>query len=96
VHPDPLVSVVLRGFTIGYAKSIDLAYNELLKGHVSDGEDCWLDHYGISINMSDPFESVEEVLFHASTYVRNELDEPLASELGNRLEMRMVSQICTT
>lgn len=90
LHPDPLVSVVLRGCTIGYAKSIDLAYNELLKGNVSDGEDCWLDHYGISVNMSDPFESVEEVLHQASSYVRSELDGLWELELENRLDMRMV------
>jgi hypothetical protein len=58
---------------------------------VSDGEDCWLDHYGISVNMSDPFESIAEVLYQASTYVRNQTDEVWERELGDRLEMRLVS-----
>ena len=55
----------LRAYTIGFAKCVDLAYQELSRGHVNDGEDCWLDHYGISVNLADSTENVLELLDQA-------------------------------
>ncbi|KAK8849672.1 hypothetical protein IAR55_005007 [Kwoniella newhampshirensis] len=49
-----LIRLVLRAYVLLYCKTIDLVYTELAKGHVHDGEDCWLDHYGVAVRMSDP------------------------------------------
>ena len=81
-HPHPDISIALRAFSIGYAKCIDLAYNELCKSHISDGEDCWLDHYGLSINMVDSVEAVLTLMSHA---VEQILDETLRQRLGQRM-----------
>nr|XP_031857702.1 uncharacterized protein CI109_006862 [Kwoniella shandongensis]KAA5524774.1 hypothetical protein CI109_006862 [Kwoniella shandongensis] len=53
-----LIQLVLRAYVLLYCKTIDLVYSELAKGHVHDGEDCWLDHYGIAVRMSDPVADV--------------------------------------
>ncbi|WVR08012.1 hypothetical protein IAU60_005056 [Kwoniella sp. DSM 27419] len=56
-----LVDLVLRAFVLLFCKTIDLAYTELAKGHIKDGEDCWLDHYGIPVRMSDSVEDVDDL-----------------------------------
>ncbi|WWC73692.1 uncharacterized protein I206_107664 [Kwoniella pini CBS 10737] len=48
------IYLVLRAYTLLYCKTIDLVYTELAKGNVRDGEDCWLDHYGVPVRMNDP------------------------------------------
>ena len=57
-----LVTLVLRAYTLAFAKTIDLAYDELSRGNVTDGEDCWLDHYGISVHMTDSVNDAVELL----------------------------------
>ena len=53
-----LVSSILRSYVLAWGKTIDFAYQELSKGHVFDGEDCWLDHYGLPIRMMDAMEDI--------------------------------------
>ncbi len=60
--PYQLITLVLRGFILAYSKTVDLAYSEFSKGHVLDGEDCWLDHYGLPVQMTDPVDEVLDVL----------------------------------
>lgn len=54
-----------------YCKSIDLAYNELAKGHVTDGEDCWLDHYGIGLHLVDLVDDVVDVADEVLDWLEN-------------------------
>jgi hypothetical protein len=63
---------VLRAFVLVYAKSIDLAYTELAKGHVRNGEDILLDHYGIAVQMEDPVEDVLDVVHLALNWLKSE------------------------
>jgi hypothetical protein len=72
----------LRAYAIAYAKCVDLVYHELSKGHVTDGEDCWLDHFGLSISMADPVENVIELLEQSF------VPDPAVSE---RMRHRLVS-----
>ena len=60
-----LVTLVLRTFALAYSKTIDLVYSELSKGHVSDGEDCWLDHYGLPVQMTDSVPDIDNALDQA-------------------------------
>lgn len=58
--------MVLRSYVLTYSKVIDLAYTELSKGNVMDAEDCWLEHYGLPVHMSnsvsDIIPDIEEAL----------------------------------
>ncbi|KAK4688287.1 hypothetical protein P7C73_g1823, partial [Tremellales sp. Uapishka_1] len=57
-----LTSRVLSTFVLAYRKTISIVYDELLKGHVMDGEDCWLDHYGVQIHILESVESVVDFI----------------------------------
>ena len=45
--------MALRIYCLAYAKCIELAYEELSKGHAHDVEDCWLDTFGVPVRMED-------------------------------------------
>lgn len=68
----PLVSNVLRSYAAAWGKTVDLAYSELAKGHVMDGEDCWLDHYGLAVRSLDEVDdishNVEQAIEWLETY----------------------------
>lgn len=64
-HADSISSLALRAYSLAYVKSIELVYEEFAKGYVSEGEDVWLDHYGISVKMTDTTEDILEVLEEA-------------------------------
>ncbi|WOO83807.1 N-alpha-acetyltransferase 35, NatC auxiliary subunit [Vanrija pseudolonga] len=70
-HPDfpalEACTAALRAWVLGYAKSIEVAYHALLdaNGAARDGEDVWLDAYGIPIETT---ETADEV----ATYLENE------------------------
>ncbi|KAL1406283.1 N-alpha-acetyltransferase, non-catalitic subunit [Vanrija albida] len=60
-------TAALRAWVLGYAKSVEVAYHALLdaNGAARDGEDVWLDAYGIPIETT---ETADEV----ATYLENE------------------------
>ncbi len=64
-----LISLILRAFVLAYCKTIDLAYVELGKGHVNDGEDCWLDHYGLPVQMTDSANEIINVVDQAMDWL---------------------------
>jgi hypothetical protein len=74
-----------RAFVFAYLKTVDLVYVELAKGHVSDGEDCWLDHYGLPVHMSD---SVDKIVYQMDLAMDMLHDD--YPELLSRLEIRRV------
>ncbi|WRT69700.1 uncharacterized protein IL334_006690 [Kwoniella shivajii] len=67
-----LMYLVLRSYVLLYCKTIDLAYSEFAKNHVYDGEDCWLDHYGVAVRMSDPIEDVVSLTDEALVWLESE------------------------
>ena len=88
-----LVTLVLRAFVLAYRKMIELAYDELAKGHVIDGEDCWLDDYGLSSQVTESVDEVIDIVDQAldwleqydgeSAYVfRSLTDRRLGARLG--------------
>lgn len=83
--------MVLKAYTIAYTKCIDLVYTELCRGNVKDGEDCWLDHYGVSVNLEDPAEAVMEVLASAYDRAEERISGPWSVEILKRLDVRSVS-----
>lgn len=48
-----ILADILSSYTLAWIKTIDVAYTELNKGHVTDGEDCLLDHQGLAVQMAD-------------------------------------------
>ena len=99
---DRLVTLVLGSFGMAYGKTIDLAFGELGKGHMRDGEDCWLDQYGLPLQVPDSVEAIIALLDEALDWL-NEYDgkyayfdigsslDPWFTDLSHRLEIRRVS-----
>jgi hypothetical protein len=85
-----VLKFALHAFAIAYGKCIDLAYNELGRGNVKDAEDCWLDHYGISVDMEDTLENVLELLRAAYDMVHEKVNEPWREEILRRFDTREV------
>ncbi|WVQ95834.1 hypothetical protein IAU59_002933 [Kwoniella sp. CBS 9459] len=72
--PEPdslLLTVVLRAFVLLGCKTVDLAYTEFAKNHVGDGEDCWLDHYGVPVRMSDSVDDVDQLASDALDWLES-------------------------
>nr|XP_018260302.1 uncharacterized protein I303_07220 [Kwoniella dejecticola CBS 10117]OBR82460.1 hypothetical protein I303_07220 [Kwoniella dejecticola CBS 10117] len=84
-----LIQLVLRSFTLLYCKAIDLAYAELAKGHVRDGEDCWLDHYGVPVRMNDAIEDVVGLADDALEWLETG-EHNIAHPWGEQLIQRMI------
>lgn len=88
--------VALRAFVLAYAKSIELAYYLLLDGGAvaRDGEDIWLDPYGIPL---DTTESPEEVVGYVEGVIRwlladeERMFDPAWGQIVLRLRFRKVS-----
>lgn len=58
----------LRAYVLAYAKSIEVAYYAVLdSGAVRDGEDSWLDTYGVPLETS---ESIDDVRAYVSSCAR--------------------------
>lgn len=58
----------LRAFVLAYAKSIEVAYYAVLdSGAVRDGEDTWLDTYGVPLETT---ESIDDVRAYVSSCAR--------------------------
>ena len=53
--PEPLPSI-LRAYGLAFAKSVELVYYELHKGHVRDVEDCWMESFGVVVKLDDRVE----------------------------------------
>ena len=68
---DPLISLVFRAWVLAYGKTVDLAYKELSKGQVYDGEDCWLDHFGLPVTLSDSAEDIVKILDDALDWLEH-------------------------
>ena len=64
-----LVTLVLRAYVLTYRKTIQLAYDEFSKGHVIDGEDCWLDDYGLSGQVTESVDEVLDLMEQASDWL---------------------------
>lgn len=72
-HEDYLATyascAALRAYVLAYAKCVEVAFFELLdsgNGTARDGEDLWLDAYGIPINTT---EGVGEVLIYVDNVI---------------------------
>lgn len=66
-----LLSQILRAYLLLYCKTIDLVYTELSKGNIIEGEDCWLDHYGLPIKVNDDVEAIVEFANEALAWLEN-------------------------
>lgn len=70
--PPGLITTVLKSYILSYRKTLDLVFVELAKGNVIDGEDCWLDDYGLGITMQDEIEEVLELGAVAQRWLSSE------------------------
>ncbi|OCF31726.1 hypothetical protein I316_06533 [Kwoniella heveanensis BCC8398] len=70
-----LLTLVLRAYVLLGCKTVDLAYSEFAKNHVSDGEDCWLDHYGVPVRMSDSVDDVDQLANDALNWLEGDTNE---------------------
>lgn len=66
-----LITVVLKSYILSYRKTLDLVFVELAKGNVIDGEDCWLDDYGLGVTLTDEVEEVLELGDVAEEWLRS-------------------------
>ncbi|OXB36847.1 hypothetical protein J007_03411 [Cryptococcus neoformans] len=86
-----LLSQILRAYLLLYCKTIDLVYTELSKGNTIEGEDCWLDHYGLPIKVNDDVEAIVEFANEALAWLENVKADSLdafGDQLINRLVFR--------
>ncbi|ORY34782.1 Mak10 subunit, NatC N-terminal acetyltransferase-domain-containing protein [Naematelia encephala] len=81
------VEQALRSYIYAYLKTIELAYAELSKGHVLDGEDVWLDHYGLPIEMFDDVDTILQEMDRGAHWAL-ESNDPWMFELGKRFRVR--------
>ncbi|TYJ52956.1 hypothetical protein B9479_006425 [Cryptococcus floricola] len=84
-----LTQLVLRAYILLFCKSIDFAYTELAKGNVYEGEDCWLDHYGVPLRVSEDTDTVVAVADDALGWLESE-ECQLPVFLKNQLVYRLV------
>nr|KIR85923.1 hypothetical protein I308_04035 [Cryptococcus tetragattii IND107] len=88
---DLLLSQILRTYLLLYCKTIDLVYTELSKGNIIEGEDCWLDHYGLPIKVNDDVEAIIEFANETLVWLENVKTKPLdgfGDQMINRLVFR--------
>lgn len=88
---DVFSSQILRAYLLLYCKTIDLVYTELSKGNTVEGEDCWLDHYGLPVKVNDDVETIVEFANEALAWLENVKADSLDSfgeQLINRLVFR--------
>ncbi|WVQ74990.1 hypothetical protein IAR50_004598 [Cryptococcus sp. DSM 104548] len=84
-----LIRLVLRAYVLLFCKSIDFAYTELAKGNVYEGEDCWLDHYGVPLRVSEDTDTIVAVADDALGWL--ESDEcQLPVSIKDQLVYRLV------
>ncbi|ODO06812.1 hypothetical protein I350_04172 [Cryptococcus amylolentus CBS 6273] len=84
-----LTKLVLRAYILLFCKSIDFAYTEFAKGNVYEGEDCWLDHYGVPLRVSEDTDTVVAVADDALGWLESE-ECQLPVFLKNQLVYRLV------
>jgi hypothetical protein len=93
--------IALYAYALAYCKTVELVYAELSKGHVHDGEDCWLDHYGLPIQLSDEVDDIIRALddgidrldrLEGESFYRSRLTrlEDWIQDLRHRLAFRKV------
>lgn len=80
---------VLEAYILAYRKTIDVTYSELATGQVLDGEDCWLDAYGLSTQVDY---SISDVLVGLDQCIRdsehNDSEPRPISRLKSKLGIR--------
>lgn len=67
---DPLINLVFRSYALAFCKCVDLAHRELCKGHIYEGEDVWLDHFGLPISLSDETMDIVDLVDEALEWLR--------------------------
>ncbi|KAL0249926.1 hypothetical protein I308_103229 [Cryptococcus tetragattii IND107] len=95
-HSASLFTLILRTYLLLYCKTIDLVYTELSKGNIIEGEDCWLDHYGLPIKVNDDVEAIIEFANETLVWLENVKTKPLdgfGDQMINRLVFRRVSDM---
>lgn len=85
--PQAELHLILRSYVLAVAKSIDLAYSEMNLGRILDGEDCFLDHFGLSVHLEDPTADILTLLSEAMSWSH---DRP---QILYRLQSRDVSLV---
>ena len=85
--PQAELHLILRSYVLAVAKSIDLAYSEMNRGRILDGEDCFLDHFGLSVHLEDPTADILTLLSEAMSW---SYDRP---QILYRLQSRDVSLV---
>lgn len=88
-----LVAHLLAHYTILYRQCIDLAYNELAKGTVKEGEDCMLDHADMPLQSCETVERACECTVQLLGLLSHDLDshDTWTRQLLLRLRIRGVS-----
>ena len=81
---------VLRAYTLATAKCVDLAYQELSNGQMNDVEDCWMDHFGISVSLTDSVDDILGDLDRATSWMTINLANEWDRHVISRLEQRRV------
>lgn len=87
---DLLLSQILRTYLLLYCKTIDLVYTELSKGNIIEGEDCWLDHYGLPIKVNDDVEAIIEFANETLVWLENVKTKPALDGFGDQMINRLV------
>lgn len=99
-HPDfpalEACTAALRAWVLGYAKSIEVAYHALLdaNGAARDGEDVWLDAYGIPIETTETADEVATYLESETAWLAADAgraSDPWWANVLLRLRFRAVS-----
>ena len=87
--PSELITVVLKSYILSYRKTLDLVFVELAKGNVVDGEDCWLDDYGLGVTLTDEVEEVLELGDVAEEWLRS---SQCPGQYGSHLVTMLISR----
>lgn len=86
--------IALRAYVLAFAKGVEIAYSELLNsgnGVARDGEDLWLDTYGIPISTAEGVDDVVMYVDHAIFWLEGQgYAKGWWSEVTQRLRFRKV------
>lgn len=86
--------VAIRAFVLAYAKSVEIVYSTLLdaNGPARDGEDVWLDPFGIPVETTESPEEVIAYLEQTMLWFIDDrgLEDPLWEQVMLRLRFRKV------
>ncbi|ORX37745.1 hypothetical protein BD324DRAFT_395331 [Kockovaella imperatae] len=80
-HPENATSLApfVRAYSLAFAKCVELAVQELSRGHVHDFEDAWLDTFGIPVRLDD---TVHDIVRELRSAMARCDDIPGADTLG--------------